>query len=139
MAQFGRALRSGRRGRVFESRRLDQKKHSMVEMVSHVVLFILNLYFKNIAKQESSFPAFLLGYTCSYKLLKKEVVKRKIMNRKNRLLQNFYWSVFLMIITFPLSFLWINIANLLKNLLKAASPLFYWLKMKRKASDIHFV
>ena len=26
MAQFGRALRSGRRGRVFESRHLDQKK-----------------------------------------------------------------------------------------------------------------
>ena len=27
VAQFGRALRSGRRGRVFESRRLDQKTH----------------------------------------------------------------------------------------------------------------
>ena len=27
VAQFGRALRSGRRGRVFKSRRLDQKPH----------------------------------------------------------------------------------------------------------------
>ena len=38
MAQFGRALRSGRRGRVFESRHLDQK------FQGHIVLGIFNYY-----------------------------------------------------------------------------------------------
>ena len=42
VAQFGRALRSGRRGRVFESRHLDQNRKSADEnrRIFDFVLFI---------------------------------------------------------------------------------------------------
>ena len=41
VAQFGRALRSGRRGRVFESRRFDDGKAPESLELRHPVLFVL--------------------------------------------------------------------------------------------------
>ena len=39
MAQFGRALRSGRRGRVFESRRLDLLQGLMAVSYTHLDVY----------------------------------------------------------------------------------------------------
>ena len=45
MAQFGRALRSGRRGRVFESRRFDEKKSTGKSRLKASGAFILFIDF----------------------------------------------------------------------------------------------
>ena len=69
MAQFGRALRSGRRGRVFESRRFDTYKNAGNLRVSGIFLFwIKSLDFMN-------FERYTKRYTKNQKLNKSAEAK----------------------------------------------------------------